>query len=93
MNSDDHVCLCFKVSQRKLVTFMNVEQPQVASQLSECFGAGTGCHWCVPFLNKLFEQWRRGEEPNLPVAPADYAARRKEYHKRGTRDEAAEHGE
>lgn len=93
MNPDDHVCLCYGVSLRKLTTFMNQTRPEVASQLSECFGAGTGCHWCVPFLRKLHEQWQRGEEPDLPVAPEEYAARRKRFHQVGVRDEMAERGE
>lgn len=93
MNPDDHVCLCHRVSLRKLTAFMNQEQPQVASQLSECFGAGTGCHWCVPFLRKIFDQWQRGETPDLPVSPEEYATRRKRYHQVGVRDDAAERGE
>ena len=24
--------------------------------MSECFGAGTGCGWCRPFLQRLFDQ-------------------------------------
>lgn len=93
MDPDDHVCLCFRVSQRKLANFMKREQPKVPSQLSECLGAGTGCRWCVPFLKKLFEQWQRGQEPNLPVAPEAYARRRAAYHRSGQRDDDAERGE
>ena len=87
MDPDDHVCLCFRVSQRKLVTYMNREKPQVPSQLCDCLGAGTGCQWCVPFLKKLHAQWQRGEEPNLDVAPTEYAERRKRYRATGKRDE------
>jgi NAD(P)H-nitrite reductase large subunit len=93
MNPDDHVCLCFRVSQRKLVNFLKREQPSVPSQMSECLSAGTGCQWCVPFLKKLFEQHQRGEEPNLPIAPESYAKRRAAYHKSGHRDEAADRGD
>lgn len=93
MNPDDHVCLCFRVSQRKLVNFLKREQPRVPSQLSECLSAGTGCQWCVPFLKKLFDQWEQGEEPNLPISPETYATRRAAYHKSGHRDDAAERGE
>lgn len=89
MNPDDHVCLCFRVSQRKLVNFLERERPPVASLLSECLGAGTGCQWCVPFLRKLHAQWERGEVPDLPVAPAEYAARRAEYRRTGARPEVA----
>jgi bacterioferritin-associated ferredoxin len=94
MNPDDHVCLCVRVSQRKIVNWMKREKPRVPSQVSECLGAGTGCRWCVPFLRKLFEQWQAGvEEPNLPVSPEEYAKRRASYHQSGLRDDAAEHGE
>jgi Fe2+ transport system protein FeoA/bacterioferritin-associated ferredoxin len=89
MNPDDHVCLCFRVSQRKLVNFMERERPRVASQLSECLGAGTGCQWCVPFLRKLHAQWERGEVPQLTVAPAEYAARRSQYRSSGIRPDPA----
>jgi NAD(P)H-nitrite reductase large subunit len=85
VDPDDDVCLCFRVSQRKLVAFLQREAPVVPSQLSECLGAGTGCHWCVPFLEELFRQWRSGAEPNLPIAPAEYAERRAEYRRTGTR--------
>jgi NAD(P)H-nitrite reductase large subunit len=93
MNPDDHVCLCFRVSQRKLVNFVKREQPRVASQMSDCLGAGTGCRWCVPFLKKLFDQWQADEEPNLPVSPEEYVKRRASYHASGKRDDAAEYGE
>jgi NAD(P)H-nitrite reductase large subunit len=93
MDPDDHVCLCFHVSQRKLVNYLKREQPTVPSQLSECLNAGTGCQWCVPFLKKLHEQWKRGEEPNLPVSPQEYVKRRAAYHVSGKRDDNAERGE
>jgi len=93
MEPDDHVCLCHRVSLRKLVNFMNRERPEVPSRLSDCLGAGTGCQWCVPFLTKLHKQWSAGETPHLPVSPANYAKRRAEYHQRGQRDAQAEHGE
>jgi len=89
MQPDDHVCLCFHVSQRKLVAYMKRECPRVASQMSECLGAGTGCHWCVPFIEELFEQWQGGEEPGLDVAPEEYASSRKRFHKTGTRGDDA----
>ncbi len=92
MDPDDHVCLCYRVSQRKLINYLNRERPQVPSQLSECLGAGTGCHWCVPFLERLWGQWRCGEQPHLPVSPEHYAKRRVSYHRTGRRDEAAQGG-
>ncbi len=92
MHPDDHVCLCYRVSLRKLVNYMNQRRPKVASQLSECLGAGTGCHWCVPFLTRLHEQWQSGQRPQLPISPESYAQRRTAYHRSGRRDEAAERG-
>ena len=53
MNPDDPVCLCFHVSRRKVVNFIRVEKPKRPSQLSQCFGAGTGCGWCRPYLERL----------------------------------------
>ena len=93
MELDDNVCICHRVSLRKLVNYMKREKPTVPSGLSECLGAGTGCHWCVPFLKKIHSQWQRGEEPDLPVSPESYAARRTQYHCTGHRDDAAEHGQ
>ncbi len=87
MLPDDHVCLCYRVSLRKLVNYMNRSRPGVASQLSECLGAGTWCHWCVPFLEELHRQWAAGEDPRLGVAPDEYATRRKEFHRTGVREE------
>lgn len=55
MNDDATVCYCFHVTKRKLLSFMRAERPRVASQLSLCNGAGTGCGWCVPLLKKIFE--------------------------------------
>jgi bacterioferritin-associated ferredoxin len=85
MDRDDHVCLCYRVSLRKLVSYLNRTRPTVPSQLSECLGAGTGCHWCVPFLERLHKQWQRGEEPDLRVSPEHYARRRAAYHRTGRR--------
>ncbi len=81
MDPDDHVCLCFRVSLRKITNFIAREDPPVASRIADCLGAGTGCQWCVPFLRKLHEQHRAGEEMGLPVGPAEYAKRRATYRK------------
>lgn len=86
MDPDDHVCLCFRVSLRKIRTFLRVEDPQVASLISECLGAGTGCQWCVPFLRHLHTQHERGEEPDLKISPQRYAEARLSYHDSGERD-------
>lgn len=86
MQPDDDVCLCFHVSLRKIGAFLQRDDPQVASLISECLGAGTGCGWCVPFLKRLHAQHREGLEVGLPVAPEEYASRRKTYRATGLRD-------
>src|SRR2546423_11676196 len=56
MLPDDELCLCFHVTKRKVVNYIRVEKPKRPAQLSDCFGAGTGCGWCRPFLERLFEE-------------------------------------
>ena len=56
MDLDAPICLCFNVSRRKILRFIKVEKPRRASQLSECFGAGTGCGWCRQILERLNQQ-------------------------------------
>jgi bacterioferritin-associated ferredoxin len=84
MLPDDELCLCFHVSKRKVLNFLRVNKPKRASQMSECFGAGTGCGWCRPYLRKLFEAASREQvaEADLPES-ADYAAGRTQYVKSG----------
>ncbi|MBN8645994.1 MAG: (2Fe-2S)-binding protein [Planctomycetes bacterium] len=86
MHPDDEVCLCFHVPLRKVSSFIKREKPPVASLISDCLGAGTGCRWCVPFLKKLHEQAVRGEEPDLAVSPETYAERRAAYRASGGSD-------
>ncbi len=90
MDPDDHVCLCFRVSLRKICAYMEREDPPVASLISECLGAGTGCQWCVPFLKHLHAQHERGEAPDLRVSPEEYARSRLKYHRTGEREMGAE---
>jgi bacterioferritin-associated ferredoxin len=85
MHPDDEVCLCFHVSLRKIRGYLKREDPPVASLISDCLGAGTGCQWCVPFLRRLHAQHAAGEEPDLAVSPEEYASSRKSYHKTGVR--------
>ncbi len=68
MDRDDELCLCFHVTRRKVENFIRVEKPQRPGQLSECFGAGTGCGWCGPFLQRLLEQARCNSTDALPTA-------------------------
>jgi bacterioferritin-associated ferredoxin len=84
MDLDAKVCYCFHVTQRKLLNFLRVEKPRVASQLSECGGAGTGCGWCIPFLKELFHQFGEGGTTELEqLDPAEYAQRRADYIRAG----------
>lgn len=79
MDDDDELCLCFHVTRRKVIQFIRVNRPKLASQLSECYGAGTGCGWCRPFLQRLMDQ-NDPETAELPSA-LDYAAERHKYRK------------
>ena len=90
MDPDDHVCLCFHVSLRKIANFIAREQPTVPSQISECLGAGTGCQWCVPFLKKLHALHLEGKPMDLPVSPEEYAKRRARYRRTGDREVRAD---
>ena len=74
---DDRVCLCFRVTRRKLEKFVRLHTPKVASQLAECGGAGTGCGWCVPFLRQIFERGTAGEAAGQDgMTPEEYADQR-----------------
>src|SRR5262245_46260599 len=79
---DHKSCLCFHVTRRKLLNFMRRRRPRVASQLSECGGAGTGCGWCIPFLRQLHQQGVSGAEAELPT-PEEYARCRAAYIRAG----------
>ena len=88
MDLDAEVCLCFHVSKRKLVNFLRIEKPRRAGQMSECFGAGTGCGWCRAYCQRLFDAWRQGTgdfaaSPTDDPNPADYAQARAEYIRAG----------
>lgn len=84
MNLDDELCLCFHVTLRKVVNYLRVERPRRASQLADCHGAGTGCGWCRPFLERLFKQAVAGgvTEPDS-VTTDDYARERARYIRSG----------
>lgn len=69
MDPDSPICLCFNVSRRKIIRFIKVDKPRRASQLSECFGAGTGCGWCRPILERLNQQHSTLPEASQSVTP------------------------
>ncbi|MSR18189.1 MAG: (2Fe-2S)-binding protein [Phycisphaerales bacterium] len=79
MQPDDEVCLCRHVSLRKLTSYLERVRPERASQLSDCLGAGTGCGWCVPTLEKLHECFREGRPVECVELPSIYAANRAVY--------------
>ena len=86
MDPDDDVCLCFHVPLRKIRTFLQREDPPVASLISECLSAGTGCQWCVPFLKHLHAEHKAGRVPDLRVSPEQYVKARLNYHQTKVRD-------
>ena len=80
MDLDNELCLCFHVTCRKVVNFLRVERPQRVGQLADCFGAGTGCGWCRPFLQKLFDAAKASGEIDVEVPDAEtYALMRRRY--------------
>src|SRR6476660_3995737 len=93
LKPDDTVCFCFHVTLRKVETFCAVEKPKVASQISECLSAGTGCGWCVPMLRRIHGRmcgehvpWWRKEDVAVEENRADeevdseaYRAGRRKY--------------
>ena len=96
MELDDDLCLCFHVSKRKVISFIRNEQPVAASQLSECYGAGSGCGWCRSYLKVLYDQLQSasqlGSNNSAATASTDigdetaesYAALRQDYLKKGS---------
>lgn len=84
MDLDAKVCYCFHISKRKLVNFIRLYKPRVASQLSECGGAGTGCGWCIPYLKHLHATSGSTAETTLDdLTPEEYARRRAAYVRAG----------
>ncbi len=81
MEPDDNVCICFRVSLRKLRHYLQREQPSVPSQLSECLGAGTGCQWCVPHLERLHAAWEAGEPLEIRGSASEHVMARAAWRK------------
>ena len=81
MEPDDELCLCFHVTRRKVEQFIRREQPQRESQLSDCFGAGTGCGWCRPFLSRLLREQQARSVTGSESLPSkeEYARQRAAY--------------
>jgi bacterioferritin-associated ferredoxin len=84
MELDDEVCLCFHVTKRKILNFIRIEKPRRAGQLSQCFGAGTGCGWCRRMLERYFaDAVQGGVTTESEPTPAEYAQMRSRYIKEG----------
>src|SRR5579871_6407863 len=84
MDADAKICYCFHVSHRKLVNFVRQRRPRVASQLSNCGGAGTGCGWCVPFLKRYYAEVCEGRAGDAEgLTPEQYARQRADYIRAG----------
>lgn len=83
MELDDQVCYCFHVSKRKILNFIRIYKPRVASQVSECGGAGTGCGWCVPFLKKYHRAFLDGTDLEDSITPEEYERQRAAYVRSG----------
>ena len=77
MQPDDLICLCYRVSLRKLVNYARRERPARASRMSGCLDAGTGCGWCIPFVKRI---WSDPDSIELDLDPEAYAAQRRAYH-------------
>jgi len=84
MEPTDELCLCFHVTRRKVENYIRIEKPRRVGQLADCYGAGTGCGWCRPFLERLFEAAQAGEanSAELPT-PEQYAQQRSGYVREG----------
>jgi NAD(P)H-nitrite reductase large subunit len=84
VDADREICLCFHVTKRKVTNYIRVEQPKRVGQLSDCFGAGTGCGWCRPFLKALFDEAVSNGETVADIpSPEDYAKQRGNYVREG----------
>lgn len=81
MEPDDTICHCYGVSYRKLRSFARRRRLSRPSQMSECLGAGTGCGWCVPFLESIFEAADREDQADAPplLTAEAYAQARQAY--------------
>jgi bacterioferritin-associated ferredoxin len=82
MELDDTICYCFHIRKRKILNFIRIHEPRRASQISECGGAGSGCGWCIPFLQRYFAESQAEAETDSMTA-AEYASARGSYIKSG----------
>ena len=74
--------MCFHVPLNKIAKYVRLHRPPLASELAHCYGAGTGCGWCIPFLTKIYDEVMAGEEnPSISMSAEEYKARRAQYRK------------
>jgi NAD(P)H-nitrite reductase large subunit len=78
-DDDDNICICFHVPRRKVIKYVRRERPRVVSLISECLSAGTGCGWCIPFLERIHEDVMAGRDPGPGMTSQEYLRRRAEY--------------
>jgi bacterioferritin-associated ferredoxin len=84
LQPDDEICLCFHVTWRKAINFARVHRVKQASQMSECFGAGTGCGWCRKQLTRIVEEMKiAAPQPNEIEAWLAARSPRREQYARG----------
>ena len=80
MDLDKTICHCFHVRLRSIVQFVKQTRPKRPSQISECFGAGSGCGWCIPEILRIYRQVAEGEPiTDDELSAEEYAALRAEY--------------
>ena len=80
MDLDDQLCYCYHISKRKIVNFVRQTRPARASMISQCFEAGSGCGWCIPFLKKIHRQVLAGQPVEAEaMTPEEYEALRARY--------------
>lgn len=59
------VCLCFQVTENKLRKYCRLNNPKCATELHNCYGAGTGCGCCIPDLEQIFKEHQINSDPSL----------------------------
>ena len=80
MDLDHKLCYCYGISKRKILNFVRQTRPRKPSMISQCFEAGSGCGWCIPFLVKIHRQVIAGEPVGDDgLSPEEYEGMRRRY--------------
>lgn len=77
---DEQICVCFHVQRRKVEAFCRRTRPVVASLISNCLNAGSGCGWCIPYLKAIHKEIVDGGEAAVLPEREEYLRWRKAYH-------------